>query len=96
MVNAYGGFLTDVQRLHSNIALKRCALEAMVKTKEQETLAQCHVRVGTMGALSTPTSLKQMQVMPGSRCFALIGTDEISIFFGGNILSCSFRFDKNN
>ena len=31
-----------------------------------------------MGALSTPTSLRQMQVMPGPRCFALIGTDEIS------------------
>ena len=76
-----GGVSVDVQNLHRTMALRRCTLEALVKTKELETLERCKVLVGTIGALATQSNVQRMKVMPGSRCFDLIGMDEISKSF---------------
>ena len=81
LIDAYGGFSRALLQQHRRFALERVHLETLVKVKTEQVIERHPIRVGTCAALSGPTAMKQMKVLPGSRHFGLIATDELTKMF---------------
>ena len=76
VIVAYGGFSSELEILHEDVAKRRWFLESHVRVAEDKVLKHTRLILGTHTALSHPKHLLEMKRAIEGSSFSLVAFDE--------------------